>query len=156
MAPHPRAEERRSDFAKRMRAARKHSGLSQKDAAEQIGIKQPTLSELESSATKSAHTAKAAAVYRVNAAWLQDGEGVMLDTPHPFSKRAAFVAARLDEIRDPATFDQACVMCEAIAALGKAGQLSTVLHQLALAGPAQSPKRAPALGHTKRTGADQT
>lgn len=125
-----------------MRAARTHAGLSQKDAAGQIGIKQPTLSELEKTATKSAHTAKAAQVYKVSAAWLQDGAGTMLETPHTFSQRAAFVAARLDEIRDPGAFDQACVLCEAFAALAKAGQLATVAQQLALAGPALPPRRA--------------
>lgn len=137
-----------------MRAARKHSGLSQKDAATQIGIKQPTLSELESSATKSAHTAKAAAVYKVSAAWLQDGTGAMLETPHSFSQRAAFVAARLDEIRDPAAFDQACVIAEAIASLAQAGQLGTI--QVAPVAPAPAPMQTPASGHAKRSVVDRT
>jgi DNA-binding XRE family transcriptional regulator len=134
-----------------MRAARVNAGLSQQDAALQIGIKQGTLSELEKTATKSAHTAKAALVYKVNPTWLQDGTGSMLLTPHSFSQRAAFVAARLDEISDPAAFDQACVMCEAFAALGKAGQLSNVAHQLALAGPALSPRQTLSLARTRQT-----
>jgi DNA-binding XRE family transcriptional regulator len=137
-----------------MRAARVHAGLNQQDAAAQIGIKQGTLSELEKTATKSAHTAKAALVYKVNAAWLQDGTGSMLETPHTFSARAAFVAARLDEITDPAAFDQACVMCEAFAALGKAGQLPNVAQQLALAGPALSPRKTPPRARTTQSAAD--
>ena len=68
-----------------MRAARVHAGLNQQDAAKRIGIQQGSLSELEKTATKSAHTAKAATVYKVNAAWLQDGTGSMLETPHTFS-----------------------------------------------------------------------
>jgi len=138
-----------------MRAARVHSGLNQKDAATKIGIGQGTLSELEKTATKSAHVAKAATVYKVNPAWLQDGTGTMLDTPHTFSARSAFVAARLDEINDSSSFDQACVLCEAIASLAKAGQLATVLQQLALSGPVLSPRQKPTLAHTKRIGADQ-
>lgn len=126
-----------------MRAARAHAGLSQQDAAKLIGVKQGTLSELEKTATKSAHTAKAALVYKVSAAWLQDGTGTMLAAPHAFSDRAAFIAARLDEIGDPAAFDQACVLCEAFAALAKAGQLASVAQQLALAGPALSPRQTP-------------
>ena len=137
-----------------MRAARVHAGLNQQDAAKRIGIQQGSLSELEKTATKSAHTAKAATVYKVNAAWLQDGTGSMLEMPHTFSPRAAFVAARLDEITDPAAFDQACVMCEAFAALGKAGQLPTVAQQLALAGPALSPRKTPLLASAKRSAAD--
>jgi DNA-binding XRE family transcriptional regulator len=148
------SDEKRSPFAQRMRAARVHAGLNQQDAAKKIGIQQGSLSELEKTATKSAHTAKAATVYKVSATWLQDGTGSMLATPHTFSQRAAFVAARLDEISDPAAFDQACVMCEAFAALGKAGQLPTVTQQLALAGPALSPRQTPPRARTKQTAAD--
>lgn len=148
------SDAQRSEFAVRMRAARTHSGLSQQDAAAKIGIKQGSLSELEKTATKSAHTAKAARVYKVNATWLQDGTGNMLDAPHSFSERAAFVAARLDEIGDPAAFDQACVLCEAFAALGKAGQLAIVAQQLALAGPVLTPKPAPPPARKTRSAAD--
>lgn len=148
------SDEQRSPFAQRMRAARVHAGLNQQDAAKRIGIQQGSLSELEKTATKSAHTAKAALVYRVNPTWLQDGTGSMLDTPHAFSPRAAFVAARLDEISDPVAFDQACVMCEAFAALGKAGQLPTVAQHLALAGPALSPRKTQPLARTRQSAAD--
>lgn len=149
------SDEKRSPFAQRMRAARVHAGLNQQDAAKRIGIQQGSLSELEKTATKSAHTAKAALVYKVNPTWLQDGTGSMLDTPHTFSDRAAFVAARLDEIRDPAAFDQACVLCEAFAALGKAGQLATVAQQIALAGPALPPRRSQLQASTTQSGADR-
>lgn len=136
-----------------MRAARTHAGLNQQEAAAKIGIKQGSLSELEKTATKSAHTAKAALVYKVNATWLQDGTGTMLDTPHTFSARAAFIAARLDEIRDPAAFDQACILCEAFALLAKDGQLASVAQQLALAGPALSPRQSPPRTGTRQIAA---
>lgn len=138
-----------------MRAARLHSALNQKAAAAAIGIAQGTLSELEKTATKSAHTAKAAKVYKVNATWLQDGTGTMLDRPHSFSDRAAFVAARLDEIADPSAFELACVLCEAVTGLAKAGQLATVAQQLALAGPALPPRQKPLQVGMKQIDADR-
>ena len=147
------SDQQRSPFAQRMRAARVHAGLNQQDAAKLIGIRQGSLSELEKTATKSAHTAKAALVYKVNAAWLQDGAGTMLDKPAAFSERASFIAARLDEIRHPADFDQACVLCEAFVALAQAGQLSTVVQQLALAGPALAPTTTPSAARKKQTAA---
>lgn len=147
------SDEQRTPFAQRMRAARVHAGLNQQEAAKLIGIQQGSLSELEKTATKSAHTAKAALVYKVSPGWLQDGAGSMLDTPHTFSQRAAFIAARLDEIRDPGAFDQACVLCEAFAALAKTGQLASVAQQLALAGPALSPRKMPTQTGTKQTAA---
>lgn len=152
--PSPRwSDDQRTPFAVRMRAARTYSALSQKDAADRIGIKQGTLSELEKTATKSAHTAKAAQVYGVNAAWLQDGAGSMLSEPLKFSKHALFVAARLDEIRDPAEFDLCCTLCEAFAALAKAGQLAAVAQKLALAGPVPSPRQALPLAHKSQSDA---
>lgn len=137
-----------------MGQAREHAGLTQKDAAQRIGVAQPTLSELESTATKSAHVARAAEVYGVRATWLQDGTGPMLEAK-PHSERAAFVASMLDQIADPAAFDQACVLCEAFAAMAKAGQLSTVTQMLALAGPDGRPMPAPRRDPGKRTGAAQ-
>lgn len=142
----------RTPFAVRMGQAREHAGLAQKDAARLIGIAQPTLSELESTASKSAHVAKAAEVYKVRATWLQDGTGQMLDEK-THSERAAFVASMLDQIADPAAFDQACVLCEAFAALAKAGQLSTVTQMLAVAGPDGKPMPSPRRDPGKQTGA---
>jgi transcriptional regulator with XRE-family HTH domain len=147
------SDDQRSAFAVRMRAARTHSGLSQQDAAKRIGIKQGSLSELEKTATKSAHTAKAASVYKVSARWLQDGTGSMLATPHAFSERAAFIAARLDEISDQAAFDHACVLCEAFAALAKAGDLASLVDRLALVGPALAPRTTPTRAQSKRSAA---
>jgi DNA-binding XRE family transcriptional regulator len=125
----------RSEFALRMRAARQHAGLSQKDAAKAIGVKQGTLSELEKTATKSAHTAAAARAYKVNSLWLQSGQGGMLAPESGHSARAAYVAHELDQISDPAQFEQACMMCEALVTLAQAGQLRS----LTQVRPEQSP-----------------
>lgn len=146
------SDTRRSEFARRMRAARLHAGVSQKDAAEAIGIKQPTLSVLELDANKSAHTAKAAQVYGVSATWLQDGTGQMLDGVSKLSARASYIAAQLDAIKDPMLFDRACVLCEAFAALAQAGLLPTSAADLAnLAGPALAPTQQPHQGRTTQS-----
>ena len=148
------SDARRSDFARRMRAARQHAGISQKEAAEAIGVKQPTLSVLELDATKSAHTAKAAQVYGVSATWLQDGTGDMLDGVNKLSARSAYIASQLDAITDPILYDRACVLCEAFAALAQAGLLPTSAADLAsLAGPALAPTVPRHPGRTTQTGA---
>ena len=150
------SDERRTDFARRMRAARLHADLSQKDASEAIGVKQPTLSVLEKTAHKSAHTAKAAQVYGVSATWLQDGAGEMLDGVSKLSDRAADIGAQIDKINDPMLFDRVCVLCEAFAALAQAGLLPTSAADLAiLAAPALAPKLPRHQGRTKQTGADR-
>lgn len=149
------SDQRRSEFARRMRAARVHAGLSQRDAAQAIGIKPPTLSLLETDATKSAHVAMAAKVYGVSAAWLQTGEGEMLDGISAMSARAAYVAQQIDLIRDPADFDRCCVLCETFASLAQAGQLQaalTALQALAPIAPAAAPTGQPQLGHARRSG----
>jgi transcriptional regulator with XRE-family HTH domain len=151
------SDQRRSEFARRMRAARVHAGLSQRDAAKAIGIKPPTLSLLETDATKSAHVAMAAKVYGVSAAWLQTGEGGMLDGISAMSARAAYVAQQIDLIQDPATRDRCCVLCETFAQLAQAGQLEaalTALQALAPAVPAVAPKDRMQLGHARRSGGD--
>ena len=144
-----------TDFAARLRDARKRRGMTQKAAAAAIGVSQGTLSELERSANKSAHTARAAAVYGVNALWLQDGVGSMAPAAALHSQRAASVATRLDEITDPAEFAQACTICEAFAALAKAGQLATVAQQLSLVSPAREPRRAPQPDRRTHSGPDR-
>ena len=135
-------DEHRTDFAKRMREARKRADLDQGQAAKLIGIKQGTLSELEKSATKSAHTAKAAAVYKVSPLWLQTGAGPMV-APSALSQRATFIAAALDGIQDRSEFEHACVLCEAFIALASAGQLATVAQTLTIGSPAQTPTPGP-------------
>lgn len=73
-------ERERSEFGKRMRAARKAvkpKELRQEYVCEQIGISQSTLSGLEKDARGSSHTVAFAKLYNVDAHWLATGEGDM-------------------------------------------------------------------------------
>lgn len=63
-------------LAQRLKTARQERGISQAEAARRVGIKQPTLSSLESGESKTTvHIAKFAAVYGVSALWLGEGRG---------------------------------------------------------------------------------
>lgn len=149
------SDERRTEFARRMRAARQYAQMSQKAASEAIGISQPTLSQLEKRATKSAHTAKAAQAYRVSAVWLQTGAGGMLDGSSNLSERAAYIAAQLDAIKNRAMFEQACILCESFAALAQAGHLPTSEELVARASLALWPSASPQPGHKPHIGGAQ-
>lgn len=60
----------------RVREARKEKGLSQGQLATRIGIRQPTLSDLENGESAStSHIAKIASVLEVSALWLETGRG---------------------------------------------------------------------------------
>ncbi|MBD9629772.1 XRE family transcriptional regulator [Pseudomonas sp. PDM19] len=64
----------------RMKQARKHAGLTQKDLAAAVGVSQPVISQLESGENlQSVHLLKIAHACRVNPAWLAEGVGEMLD-----------------------------------------------------------------------------
>lgn len=64
-------------FGSRMRAARKHAGLTQVQVCERLKIRQSTLSELETKASSSGYTPQLAALYGVHPVWLATGEGDM-------------------------------------------------------------------------------
>jgi len=68
-----------TDYGKRLKLARKHAQLTQKQLAPLAGITQSTLSELETIAHGSAFTAQLAAACGVNARWLATGDDQMLD-----------------------------------------------------------------------------
>ncbi|MDW0357691.1 XRE family transcriptional regulator [Halomonas venusta] len=66
----------------RVKRARKHAGLNQRDLAKAIGITQPSLSELERGESRSsAYLIQIASACGVNASWLATGEGEMLPQP---------------------------------------------------------------------------
>lgn len=66
-------------YGKRVAAARKHVGWSGAKLARELGIKQPSLHELENGdATGSKHSFKIAQKTGVNIAWLETGEGEMI------------------------------------------------------------------------------
>lgn len=70
----------RTPFGERLYKARLHAKLSQPALAEKAEISQSTLSHLERTGQGSAKTATFARLTGVRVAWLESGEGPMLDT----------------------------------------------------------------------------
>jgi len=67
------------DFKHRVKAARKYAGLTQGELAERVGIKQATVSELETGKSgSSSFTASIAHACGVDPLWLETGSGEML------------------------------------------------------------------------------
>nr|WP_267964128.1 helix-turn-helix transcriptional regulator [Halomonas sp. MCCC 1A11057] len=65
-------------IGERVRRARKYAGLTQKQLAEAVGIRQPTLSDLEKGDSRSsAYLVQIARACKVNADWLATGRGEM-------------------------------------------------------------------------------
>ena len=77
-----RDENKKMTIGQRAKSARERLGLSQTYVAERIGIKQPTLSALESGdSAGSIYTASLASVLQVNALWLETGRGPEFPEP---------------------------------------------------------------------------
>lgn len=68
-----------TDFGKRVKAARKHAQLNQKQLAAAVGVSQSNISQIEASAYESAFTTQIAAACGVNPLWLATGDGEMID-----------------------------------------------------------------------------
>ncbi|WP_434771311.1 LexA family protein [Pseudomonas entomophila] len=66
-------------LAERIKAARQHAQLTQKALAQQVGVEQPVISQLETGKNlQSAHLPKIAHVCGVSAIWLSEALGPML------------------------------------------------------------------------------
>ena len=80
MQPHKRAYTFAfMNLSQRLKAARKHAGLTQKELADKTGVSQPVVSQLESGTSlKSVHIAKLANACGVDPLWLSEGAGEML------------------------------------------------------------------------------
>lgn len=80
MQPHKRAYTfALMNLSQRLKAARKHAGLTQKELADKTGVSQPVVSQLESGTSlKSVHIAKLANACGVDPLWLSEGAGEML------------------------------------------------------------------------------
>ncbi|TBV95983.1 LexA family transcriptional regulator [Azotobacter chroococcum] len=93
------------NLSQRMKAARKHAGLTQRQLAEAVNVEQPLISQLETGKTlKSAHMAQMAKVCGVSAIWLASGEGEMLpgDTGHELSIETGLIAPALENHKEAA------------------------------------------------------
>ena len=67
------------NYSTRIKAARKHAGLTQAELASRAGVTQTSISDLErGKSASSSFTATLAKVCRVSALWLETGEGKMV------------------------------------------------------------------------------
>lgn len=83
-------------LADRLKAARKHAGLTQKALAERAGVEQPLISQIERGVNlKSAHTARLARACGVDPYWLETGNGV---APTTVSQDYRSPADQLDDL----------------------------------------------------------
>jgi phage repressor protein C with HTH and peptisase S24 domain len=64
-----------STFGERLRLARKENGLSQAALGKLVGVKQPTIAELEAEGKGSSKASLLAKALNVNPVWLTDGTG---------------------------------------------------------------------------------
>lgn len=87
----------RSEFGRRLVAARKHAGLTQKEVALKVGMSQGTLGEAEKEGQGSSYTSQIAALCGVSAEWLATGKGDM--TPRPRGMETA-LAVRPEKQKD--------------------------------------------------------
>lgn len=101
-------------YGERLRAARKHAGLSQAQLAEAVGITQATISQIETSASDggSVHTVRFARVCGVSPDWLDDEVGDMIPMTYTTSDPKIIAVARVMESlpeygKDAATKDVA-------------------------------------------------
>lgn len=86
-----RKNKRRSEFGRRLFDAREHAGMTQRQAATQLGISQGTLSEAETFAEGSSYVVHMARLFNCDPYWLAMGEG----TPYPASKQYSVQAAEI-------------------------------------------------------------
>lgn len=89
-----------TDFGRRVKKARNHAQLTQKELAPLVGMSQSNLSELETVAHESGKTVHLAVACGVNPIWLAMGDGEMLDplivkqqSPLPHAKSPPLAAA---------------------------------------------------------------
>lgn len=85
-----------STFGERLREARKDAKMSQATLALKVGLKQPTIAELEAEGKGSSKSALIAQVLGVSAVWLSDGVGekhaLMAEQPlQPYQLEANFL-----------------------------------------------------------------
>jgi phage repressor protein C with HTH and peptisase S24 domain len=83
-----------STLKDRMKSARKHANLTQRELAVRVGVSQPVISQLESGENlQSVHLVRIAAACGVQPQWLADGDGPMLSEAGLSELPGTYVAA---------------------------------------------------------------
>jgi transcriptional regulator with XRE-family HTH domain len=77
-----------STFGERLREARKEKGLSQGALAKIVGVKQPTIAELESEGKGSSKAALIAKALGVSVLWLSEGRGAKIESKYDSDKES--------------------------------------------------------------------
>lgn len=105
------------NFSARLKAARKHAGLTQGELAAKLGINQVSISDLERGKSQSSsHAYKIALICKVTPDWLIMGEGSMLDDPATVQAHGSDVAPgpEMPGTLPVISYIQAGEFCEAI------------------------------------------
>lgn len=85
-----------STLKDRMKAARKHADLTQRELAVRVGVSQPVISQLESGENlQSVHLLRIASACGVRPEWLADGLGAMLDSAGAAAEATSSAAAQV-------------------------------------------------------------
>jgi transcriptional regulator with XRE-family HTH domain len=103
-------------FSDRMKLARKHADLTQKEVADAVGISQSAVSQAEAeNAEGSAYTAQIARACGVSAYWLATGDGNMIDA-YTTNRQTQHVLTIMENL-PPEFKDQAVRVLDSLAEL---------------------------------------
>ena len=95
-----------TDYGKRLKLARKHARLTQKQLAPLAGMSQSNLSELETISHRSGYTSQLALACGVDPHWLATGDGEMLTTQTTQPATATELKVRQQDIPVPGSTRQ--------------------------------------------------
>jgi transcriptional regulator with XRE-family HTH domain len=119
----------RTPFGERLKTAREHAGLTQKELADAVGLKQSGIAEAERVSQGTTKTVQIAKVLGVRAEWLADGEGPMLDgDPEPSGPARTVASEQVAHflVGKPAASDYRTIALTLAAALKESGTEVTV------------------------------
>lgn len=109
-------EKERTEFGKRLKAAREHAAKTQPEVVRELHIPQSTLAEAERHRDSCAWTVRLAKHYGVSALWLECGEGEMLAAP-PAAQEWPFKRIQPEAWAKLSADDRAVIDYEAFRAL---------------------------------------
>lgn len=111
-----------TEYGARLRAARKHAGLTQVEASKKTGIPQSTISTAEREGQGSADTPVYAKAYGVDAHWLATGDGDMLQVT---ATRVKLSGVTLEELTNVSEIKKRAIV--PLISWVQAGEFSEVL-----------------------------